>query len=82
MAETMTIARSAWPTLPLHHNDSGMILRHNHLSHMIFMDVSSIRLGLQVATLSEGLVPDLVPGLPRDGVRRAACMGASNCMKM
>ena len=37
-----------------------MILRENHPSHMIFMDVSSIRLGLQAATLSEGLVPDLI----------------------
>ena len=62
MSETSTIARSAWPTLPSHHNASGMILRHNHPSHMIFMDVSSIRLGSQVAALSDGLVPDLIPG--------------------
>ena len=64
MTETTTIARSAWPTLPRDHNASEMILRHSHTSRMIFIDVSSIRLGPQVATLSEGLVPDLIPQYP------------------
>ena len=38
---------------------------------MIFMDVSSIPLGSQVAALSDGLVPDLIPRVFEQDAGRA-----------
>ena len=54
------MVKIAWPKLPGRHSASVMILRHIQPSKIIFIDASVIRTGVQVATLYERLLPQLV----------------------